>query len=225
MEGPLPIHQRPVASPNPANTLAIATRFTMINTSLRSQYVQVSDGTKLAMDLYRPKDKATGKVIDTRLPVLWMHTPYNRRYSNDKVLTGEGYPGTAAKLVKYGYVVAIVDFRGLYASYGHNVAFNRGEWLTAARRDAYDITEWLAKQPWSNGNIGMWGCSATGGSQLQAATTAPPHLKAIFPMSCEFDAYSFRVPGGMAPAKNAGASVPTQSAIRSKISRCCGRTG
>jgi predicted acyl esterase len=178
--------------------------------ALTSQYVQVSDGTKLAMDIYRPKDIATGKVIDTKLPVLWMHTPYNRRYSNGKVLTGEGYPGTAAKLVKYGYVVAIVDFRGLYASHGRNVAFNRGEWLTAARRDAYDITEWLAQQPWSNGNIGMWGCSATGGSQLQAATTAPPHLKAIFPMSCEFDAYSFRVPGGMAPAKSASANVPSK---------------
>jgi putative CocE/NonD family hydrolase len=177
---------------------------------LTSQYVQMSDGTKLAMDLYRPKDKATGNVIDTKLPVLWMHTPYNRRYANNKVLTGESYPGTAAKLVKYGYVVAIVDFRGLYASYGHNVAFNRGEWLTAARRDAYDITEWLAKQSWSNGNIGMWGCSATGGSQLQAATTAPPHLKAIFPMSCEFDAYSFRVPGGMAAAKSASTNVPSK---------------
>lgn len=179
---------------------------------LTSLYVPVSDGTKLAMDLYRPKDKATGKVIDARLPVLWMHTPYNRRYSgNDKTLTGEGYPGTAARLVKYGYVVAIVDFRGLYASYGQNVAFNRGEWIAAARQDAYDITEWLAQQPWSNGNIGMWGCSATGGSQLQAATTAPPHLKAIFPMSCEFDAYSFRVPGGMSPAKGVPVSLASRT--------------
>lgn len=169
---------------------------------ITSQYVPVSDGTKLAMDLYRPKDKTTGIMIDSPLPVLWMHTPYNRRYSMDnKTLTVESYPGTAGKLVKYGYVVATVDFRGLYASYGHNEAYNRGEWITAARRDAYDITEWLAQQPWSNGNIGMWGCSATGGSQLQAATTAPPHLKAIFPMSCEFDVYPFRVPGGMAPAQ------------------------
>jgi predicted acyl esterase len=168
--------------------------------AVTSQYVQVSDGTKLAMDLYRPKGKTSGNVIDDPLPVIWMHTPYNRRHSNNKgALTVESYPGTAARLVKYGYVVATVDFRGLYASYGHNEAFNRGEWITAARRDAYDITEWLAGQPWSNGNIGMWGCSATGGSQLQAATTAPPHLKAIFPMSCEFDVYSFRVPGGMAP--------------------------
>jgi predicted acyl esterase len=139
---------------------------------ITSQYVRVSDGTKLAMDLYRPKDKTTGNVITTPLPVLWMHTPYNRRYSNNKALTVESYPGTAAKLVKYGYVVATVDFRGLYASYGHNVAFNRGEWITAARRDAYDITEWLARQPWSNGNIGMWGCSATGGSQLRRRNPA-----------------------------------------------------
>ena len=34
----------------------------------------------------------------------------------------------------------------LYASYGHNEGYNRGEWVTAARRDAYDITEWLARQ-------------------------------------------------------------------------------
>ncbi len=171
---------------------------------ITSQYVQVSDGTKLAMDLYRPKDKTTGQVVDTPLPVIWMHTPYNRRYSDGKeTLVVENYPGTAGRLVKYGYVVATVDFRGLYASYGHNEVYNRGEWITAARRDAYDITEWLAQQPWSSGNIGMWGCSATGGSQMQAATTAPPHLKALFPMSCEFDVYAFRVPGGMASAQGA----------------------
>jgi uncharacterized protein len=171
---------------------------------ITSQYVQVRDGTKLAVDLYRPKDKATGKVIDTPLPVIWMHTPYNRRYNNNKpeTPTVENYPGTAGRLVKYGYVVATVDFRGLYASYGHNEVYNRGEWITAARQDAYDITEWLAKQPWSTGKIGMWGCSATGGSQMQAATMAPPHLKALFPMSCEFEVYAFRVPGGMAPTQD-----------------------
>ena len=182
---------------------------------ITSRYVRVSDGTKLAMDLYRPKDKTTGNVVETPLPVLWMHTPYNRRYSNNnRALTVESYPGTAGRLVKYGYVVATVDFRGLFASYGHNEAYNRGEWMTAARRDAYDITEWLARQPWSNGKIGMWGCSATGGSQMQAATTAPPHLKAVFPMSCEFDVYPFRVPGGMAPAKGAPAKAMSTQATR-----------
>ena len=50
---------------------------------ITSQYVQVSDGTRLAMDLYRPRDKTTGNVVEAPLPVLFMHTPYNRRYSMD----------------------------------------------------------------------------------------------------------------------------------------------
>jgi putative CocE/NonD family hydrolase len=189
---------------------------------LTSQYVAVRDGTKLAMDLYRPKDQ-DGKVVETKLPVIWMHTPYNRRYFTAGMmrgLSGETYPGAAARLIDYGYVVAIVDFRGLYASYGKNAAYNRGEWVDAARMDAYDITEWLAQQPWSNGKIGMWGCSATGGSQLQATTTAPPSLKAVFPMSCEFDAYPFGVPGGMSPPKGDTRVPPMASspAMRDPIS-------
>ncbi len=163
-----------------------------------SQYVAVRDGTRLAMDLFRPTDR--GSVVTAPLPVVWMHTPYNRRTFTTGP-TVETYPGFALRLLEYGYVVAVVDYRGLYASFGRNVAFNRGEWIDAAEMDAYDVTEWLAAQPWSSGKIGMWGCSATGGSQLQAATTAPPHLRAIFPMSCEFDAYPFGVPGGMSPAE------------------------
>ncbi|HKU45141.1 MAG TPA: CocE/NonD family hydrolase [Polyangiales bacterium] len=171
---------------------------------LTSQYVPVRDGTKLAMDLYRPKDR-DGKVVTTPLPVIWMHTPYNRRVFMQSAtvtgLPGQTYPGAGAELVKYGYVVAVVDYRGLYASYGKNLAYNHGAWAEPPWQDAYDITEWLAMQPWSTGKIGMWGCSATGGSQLQAASTAPPHLNAIFPMSCEWDGFSFLVPGGMYPPK------------------------
>ena len=134
-----------------------------------------------------------------------MHTPYNRRNTQGG-LTAANYPGKALQLVKYGYVVAVADFRGTYASFGSNAGFNRGEWQDAARFDAYDITEWLASQPFSNGKIGMWGCSATGGSQMQALSTAPPHLKAIFPMSCEWDVYSWVAVGGITPA----APAPTQ---------------
>jgi uncharacterized protein len=171
-----------------------------------SQSVATRDGTKLAMDLYRPKDDA-GSAIQKPLPVVWMHTPYNRRtYLGG--LSAETYPGYALRLVEYGYVVAVVDFRGLYASYGTNVADTRGEWADSARYDAYDVTEWLATQPWSNGRIGMWGCSGSGASQLQAASTKPPHLLAIFPMSCEFDAYTFGVAGGIAPPEG----MPTRLA-------------
>lgn len=163
---------------------------------LTSRYVPVRDGTRLAVDMFLPT--RAGRLASTKLPVVWMHTPYNRRTTNDG-LTAANYPGKALQLVKYGYAVAVADFRGLYASFGRNAGYNRGEWQDAARFDAYDITEWLAKQPWSNGKVGMWGCSATGGSQMQALSTAPPHLKAIFPMSCEWDVYAFVASGGITP--------------------------
>ncbi len=170
---------------------------------LTSQYVTVRDGTRLAVDIFRPT--AQGKLATEKLPVLWMHTPYNRRqYGNG--MTAANYPGKALELLPYGYVVAVADFRGLYASFGHNAGFNRGEWQDAARMDAYDISEWLAAQPWSTGKVGMWGCSATGGSQMQAVSTAPPSLKAVFPMSCEWDVYPFAAAGGVAPPEG----VPTR---------------
>lgn len=163
-----------------------------------SFYVPMRDGTRLAVDLFRPT--AGGKLAAEKLPVVWMHTPYNRRtYAGGA--TVERYPGFALQLVKHGYNVAVADYRGLYASFGKNVAYNRGEWLDPARMDAYDLTEWFAAQPWSNGKVGMWGCSATGGSQMQAATTRPPSLKAIIPMSAEFDAYPFGVLGGVASGR------------------------
>jgi putative CocE/NonD family hydrolase len=181
--------------------------------ALSSEYVAMRDGVKLAVDLYRPKEM-NGKVTETKLPVLWMHTPYNRRTfasSAGSGVSGLYYPGAAAKLVDYGYVVAVVDFRGVYASYGKNAGYNRGEWMDAARMDAYDVTEWLAMQPWSSGKIGMWGCSATGGSQMQALTVAPPSLRAVFPMSCEFDVYPFGVPGGMSAGSGDTKAPPSAS--------------
>ncbi|MGH8216987.1 MAG: CocE/NonD family hydrolase [Steroidobacteraceae bacterium] len=160
-----------------------------------SFYVPVRDGTKLAVDLFQPT--LHGVLSKEKLPVVWMNTPYNRRGSPRGGPSVSAYPGFALQLIKYGYNVAVVDFRGLYASFGTNKVFNFGEYLPPATTDAYDMTQWFAKQPWSNGRIGMWGCSATGGSQMQAATTRPPALKAIFPMSSVFDAYSFLVIGGI----------------------------
>lgn len=170
---------------------------------MTSQYIPMRDGTRIAVDIFSPT--LNGELATEKLPVLWMHTPYHRRnYRNG--LTGENYPGKALKLSQYGYIVAIADFRGLFASFGKNAGYNRGEWQEWARWDAYDITEWLADQSWSSGKIGMWGCSATGGSQMQALSVAPPSLKAVFPMSCEWDVYPFANFGGMAPPEG----VPTR---------------
>lgn len=159
-----------------------------------SFYLPMRDGVELAVDLYRPT--RNGQLAREQLPVVWMHTPYNRR-THRGAETADAYPGYALRLAPHGYNIAVVDFRGVYASNGRNIAYNRGEWVDEAKWDAYDVTEWFAKQSWSNGRIGMWGCSATGGSQMQALTTRPPSLRAVIPMSAEFDAYMFTTMGGV----------------------------
>ena len=183
-----------------------------------SFYVPMRDGAKLAVDLFRPT--RNGVLASEKLPVVWMHTPYNRREYRTGP-TSEAYPGFALQLAPYGYTVAVVDFRGTYASYGKNIAYNRGEWVEPAKWDAYDVSEWLAKQPWSSGKIGMWGCSATGGSQMQALSVMPPHLNAVIPMSAEFDVYAFTTLGGVsgpAPISTPGATGGKEAiAARDKV--------
>ena len=95
---------------------------------LTSQYVAVRDGTRLAIDVFLPTQG--GALATGKLPVVWMHTPYNRRNSQGG-LTAANYPGKALQLVKYGYAVAVADVRGTYASFGRNAGYNRGEWQDA----------------------------------------------------------------------------------------------
>jgi putative CocE/NonD family hydrolase len=152
-------------------------------TTSSSQYITMRDGTRLAALIVRPaKD---GKTVSTRLPVIWTHNRYHREGIFE-------WPWLRT-LLKYGYIIVSVDVRGSGASFGTY----RGLFSPEETRDAYDITEWLAAQPWSDGNIGMFGRSYLGITQFMAASTAPPHLKAIFPEMSEFDHYSFVYPGGV----------------------------
>jgi uncharacterized protein len=151
--------------------------------SSTSQYITMRDGTKLAALILRPAQD--GKPVSTPLPVMWTHDRYHREGILDWP-----WPRT---LLRHGYIIVAVDVRGSGASFGTS----QGPFSLEETRDAYDITEWLAAQPWSNGNIGMWGRSYLGVTQYLAASTAPPHLKAIFPEMAEFDHYSFIYPGGV----------------------------
>ena len=47
--------------------------------------------------------------------------------------------------------------------------------------DGYDTIEWIAQQPWSNGDVGMWGDSYYGFTQWAAVASGHPALKAIVP--------------------------------------------
>jgi putative CocE/NonD family hydrolase len=184
-----------------------------------SQYVTVRDGTKLAIDIFRPA--VNGVIVNTPYPVVFQQTQYRRAYySKDKDgntvlnLTGKSM---ADSLTKYGYVVAVGDPRGVGASYG-----TRGvSWDTQEAEDTHDLIEWLGVQPWSNGNVGMWGGSYMGGIQVLTAATRPRHLKAIFPAQTPFDQYDelytipeFRGPmGELSSMANDANSVPVDGDV------------
>jgi len=150
-----------------------------------SQYIPVRDGTKLAANFYRPaKD---GKPVDTPHPVIWMLSPYYRDILGDGSVS-------LPDLVKHGYVLVSVEDRGTNASFGTYP----GILTEQEAQDAYDVTEWLAAQPWSDGNIGMSGVHYFASNEFLTARTKPPHLKAISAtLTHLFDIYNFFYPGGI----------------------------
>lgn len=170
-----------------------------------SQYVSMSDGVKLAVDIYRPA--VNGRAVDEKFPVVWIHTPYRRAYTDPKGnLVNPLERLNLMPLLNYGYVVAAVDTRGRGASFGAR----RGFQDRTEARDAYEMTEWFAKQPWSTGAIGVAGCSYLGGSTWHAATMMAPHLKAIAPGCTDFDKYGFVSRGGITAQFNTRPENPGQ---------------
>jgi uncharacterized protein len=170
-----------------------------------SQYVAVRDGTRLAVDIYRPA--VAGRATEERLPVVWVHTPYRRAFkdASGKVINAiEG--NHLSELIKHGYVVAAVDTRGRGASFGAR----RGFQDRTEANDAFDMTEWFAKQPFSTGAIGVAGCSYLGGTTWHSATTHSKHLKAIAPGCTDFDKYGFVSRGGITAQFNTRPEDPAQ---------------
>ena len=126
--------------------------------------VSMRDGVRISVDLYRPE--APG-----RFPVILTHTGYSN-------LGGRAGFGTdrAKWFARRGYVFAISDLRGRYDSEGETDIFDEKH-----KTDGYDLVEWLARQSWSNGKVGMTGSSYLGWTQWWTATQTPPSLKAIAP--------------------------------------------
>ena len=85
--------------------------------------------------------------------------------------------------VKRGYVVVIEDVRGRYKSPGR---FYHGIYEA---NDGYDTIEWIAKQPWSNGKIGMTGLSYLAAVQQAAAASGATHLSSIFHVEAPLSYY------------------------------------
>ncbi|MEV0196659.1 CocE/NonD family hydrolase [Nonomuraea sp. NPDC050691] len=129
------------------------------------------DGVELVSTLWRPAAdrRGPGDSGHGRFPVLLSRTPYGR------AVEGPGFHLDVPRLVAAGYAVVLQDVRGTGASQGE-FRFIGGE-----AADGYDTVRWAATAPWSDGNVGMYGDSYLGITQLLAAQERPEGLRAIAP--------------------------------------------
>lgn len=123
--------------------------------------IPMRDGVKLNATVYRPHDQKDP------LPVIFELTPY----------ISDNYHSRAYYFSQHGYVFALVDVRGRGNSEGK---FNP---FLQEPQDGHDVVEWLARQPWSNGKVTMWGGSYAGFDQWMTLREAPPHLATIVPVA------------------------------------------
>src|SRR5262249_51957511 len=127
--------------------------------------IPMRDGVRLAADLYRPA--RDGKPVDGRFPTLLTRTPYGK---------GDGRSAEGLYYAARGYNVVCNDVRGRFDS--------EGTWRMMADdpADGYDVVEWIASQPWSDGKVGTFGTSYPGGTQHALAEERPPHLTTLVPI-------------------------------------------
>jgi putative CocE/NonD family hydrolase len=120
--------------------------------------IPMRDGVTLTADLYRDDSVKEAPVILTR-------TPYDRTKQK----------GTGEKWAKAGYIFIAQDCRGKFGSSGDFAPYNN------EGQDGYDTIEWITRQSWCSGRVGMMGGSYVGAVQWQAAAENPPGLAAIAP--------------------------------------------
>lgn len=137
--------------------------------------IPLRDGTILNGTLYRPAGQ-TGP-----LPTVLAMTPY----------IADGYYPYVVPIARRGYAVLVADVRGRGSSEG---VFNP---FRQEAHDGYDTVEWVAGQPWSNGQVGMMGGSYGGFNQWTIAKEFPPHLVTIAPTASSYMGIDFPAPGGI----------------------------
>ena len=123
--------------------------------------IPLRDGVRLNATLFRP----TG--LKEPRPCLFTLTPY----------VGQTYHDRGMYFAAHGYPFLTVDVRGRGNSEGSFRPFIQ------EAKDGYDVVEWLARQPYCNGKIAMWGGSYAGYDQWATAKELPPHLATIVPVA------------------------------------------
>ena len=143
---------------------------------LETAWIAMPDGPRLSADLYMPQ----GGADDARYPVLLEYLPYRKHEARARNYSLYSY------FVQRGYVVAAVDIRGTGNSEGQLIPH---EYSDIEQEDSAIVIDWLAKQPWSNGRVGMFGISWGGFNAIQMALRNPPALKAIIAIDATEDLF------------------------------------
>jgi putative CocE/NonD family hydrolase len=129
----------------------------------RDVRIRMPDGVRLAASLYLPRRS------DDKLATVLVRLPYGR------LEYGEGL-NAAEYFARRGYAVLVEDLRGTHGSEGEFVPYAHGTSDGAATLD------WIVAQPWSNGRVGTFGCSALGETQYVLARARHPALRAMIPL-------------------------------------------
>ena len=132
--------------------------------------IPMRDGVRLYSNIFLPANHG-------RVPTILIRTPYGKT---------EHLVPNYEVFAEHGYAVVMQDVRGRYESEGE---FDP---LHQEPADGDDTLNWIARQPWSNGKIGMIGGSYLGIAQWKAALSGNSHLKAIFPVVSGYDDYRDR---------------------------------
>jgi putative CocE/NonD family hydrolase len=131
--------------------------------------IPMRDGVHLNATVYKPRS------MTKPLPVIFTLTPY----------ISDSYHERAFYFARHGYVFALVDVRGRGNSEGRFVPFAHDGC------DGHDVVEWLARQPWCNGKVAMWGGSYAGFDQWATLREMPPHLATIVPAAAAHPGVDF----------------------------------
>ena len=143
---------------------------------IENVFIPLSDGCRLAARVWMPADAATHPV-----PAVFEYIPYRKR----DFMRARDEP-MHRYLAGHGYCALRIDLRGS----GDSSGILHDEYLPQEQLDAVEVIDWLTRQPWCDGNVGMTGISWGGFNSLAVAAHNPPALKAIMSLCASDDRYA-----------------------------------
>jgi putative CocE/NonD family hydrolase len=150
----------------------------------RNLRVSMPDGVTLRTDHLYPR-------ASTPCPTILLRSPYYGGRWSRSDMAGLLYMVLVPLFAERGYHVVVQTARGRYDSQGEFTP------CSSEREDGLATVEWIARQPWFNGSLGLWGASYDGHVQWAVAEEAPPQLRAMVPVITSSNFSQLLFPGGV----------------------------